>query len=112
MVQTLKSLLLFVALFGATSYVYYFHHDELAWLFVRYGVITIPIFGVLLVVASLLLSKLTGMPFFKAKKRVFEVTADTSQKLVWSQLLLGVALGLVFLVPVIILLIWVVSVLR
>jgi hypothetical protein len=109
MANTLKALFLFVILSGVTSYVYYFYHDELARLFVRYGVITIPIFGVLLVTGSFLLSKLVGMPFFKAKKQSVEVSTDVSSVLAWPQFFLGVLVGLVFLIPVIVLLVWVVS---
>ena len=112
MVHTLRALILFILIFGLTSYVYYFHHDELARLFVRYGVITIPIFGLLLLLVSLMLSKLTGMPLFKAKKLVTVAPIVVPQKLVWSQLMLGVLVGLVFLIPVVMLLIWVVTVLR
>jgi len=107
MFQSLKSLIVFAGIFCLTAYGYYRYHDEMARLYVRYGVIMIPIFVVTLLVISLIIGEVTGLPLFKAKKRVMAVSDDTSRKIVWHQLLLGVLVGLVLLVPVVILLIWV-----
>ena len=107
MLQSLKALIVFVGIFCLTAYGYYFYHDEMAQLYLRYGVIMIPIFVVTLLLVSLVIGVVTGIPIFKDKRKVVVTPLPTPAKLAIPQLLLGVLVGLIFLVPVLVLLIWV-----
>lgn len=109
MTQVIKVLILYSTVFGLTAYVYYFYHSELARVVIQYGVIAVVLFVVLLLTGSLLLGKLIGLPLRTIKKRVSNESHAPTKSLVWSRLLLGMLVGSLFLVPVIVVLLYVLS---
>lgn len=106
MIRALLTLLIFIVIFGVTTYVYYFHHNLLARLVLELGWLAVPILSLGIFLLAVVASKLTGLPLFGKRKVRSIVVGEVRPPLDIKMLVLGMVVGLLIMVPMIVVFVW------